>query len=160
TQLSFQMDKTDNRSRIRALVKQHLSQHKDECSLCTEAEEEALQLEETSESRAASREGYFDFDLAEFPLFRFHKSEPKSTGRDPLCYHDTISGKDGHPVPREWRVYPGPFGFGGQTTQALLYDLLQLYVEQGCYGSQIQFGTLRSLFLRRGERNPSKADYV
>src|SRR5262249_1316561 len=34
------------------------------------------------------------------------------------------------------------------------------YVEQGCRGSQIQFGTLRSLLLRRGERNPSARDYA
>ncbi len=60
---------------------------------------------------------------------------------------------------REWKVYPGHFGFGGQSAQVLLYDLLKLYVEQGCRGSQVQFGTLRHLFQRRGERNPSKRDY-
>jgi hypothetical protein len=60
---------------------------------------------------------------------------------------------------REWIVHPGPLGFGGPSSQALLYDLLQLYIEQGAQGSQIQFGTLRSLFLRRGQRNPSARDY-
>jgi hypothetical protein len=62
-------------------------------------------------------------------------------------------------VTRTWKAYPGAFGFGGSTAQALFYDLLQLYIEQGARGTQIQFGTLRSLFLRRGERNPSKRDY-
>ena len=101
--------------------------------------------------------GRYDFDLAEFPLFRFYRTPAKN--RDPLAYTDTITGHDGKPVAREWKAYPGPFGFGGASTQTLLYDLLQLYVEQGARGSQIQFGTLRSLFLRRGERNPSKRDY-
>ena len=41
----------------------------------------------------------------------------------------------------------------------LLYDLLQLYAEQGCRGSQLQFGTIRSCSSRRGERNPSSRDY-
>lgn len=103
--------------------------------------------------------GRYDFDLAEFPLFKFCKPSASRQDRLPIVYADSITGRDGQPVPREWRAYPGPFGFGGPSTHALLYDLLQLYTEQGARGSQIQFGTLRSLFLRRGDRNPSKRDY-
>jgi len=103
--------------------------------------------------------GRYDFDLAEFPLFSFCKPRLAAKSRDPLVYTDTITGRDGQPVTRTWKVYPGPFGFGGASTQTLLYDLLQLYCEQGARGSQIQFGTLRSLLLRHGERNPSKRDY-
>lgn len=103
--------------------------------------------------------GHYDLDLAEFPLFRLGKTAPVRANRTPLTYADTITGRDGAPVARSWTVYPGPFGFGGQSTQVLLFDLLQLYAEQGARGSQIQFGTLRSLFLRRGTRNPSKRDY-
>src|SRR5262249_44217292 len=77
----------------------------------------------------------------------------------PIIYTDAIRGQDGVPIRREWKVFPGPFGFGGSSAQALLFDLLQLYVEQGCQSTQIQFGTLRSLLLKRGERNPSKHDY-
>ncbi len=56
----------------------------------------------------------------------------------------------------------GAFGFGGQTTQQVLYELLQLYVEQGCRGTQIQFGTPRGLLLRiwPEARNPSAKDYA
>lgn len=107
----------------------------------------------------AEDSGRYDFDLAEFPLFRFCKTSPQRHHRDPIVYTDSISGKDGKPVPREWRAYPGPFGFGGPSTHALLYDLLQLYAEQGARGTQIEFGTLRSLLLRRGDRNPSQRDY-
>lgn len=103
--------------------------------------------------------GRYDFDLAEFPLFKFCKPSGTRQVRDPIVYADTIAGKDGKPVARVWRAYPGPFGFGGPSTHALLYDLLQLYVEQGARGTQVQFGTLRSLFLRRGARNPGKRDY-
>jgi hypothetical protein len=42
----------------------------------------------------------------------------------------------------------------------LLFDLFQLYIEQGARGSQIQFGTLRSLFQRHTKRHPSKKDYL
>src|SRR3954451_6356533 len=52
----------------------------------------------------------FDMDLAEFPLFRFAKSRDTASGQPPLTYADTITGGDGRPVTREWKVYPGPFG--------------------------------------------------
>ena len=102
--------------------------------------------------------GRWDLDLAEFPLFRFDKLG-RTDDRAPLVYTDAIRGGDGQPVTRTWKTYPGPFGFGGSTTQLLLFDLLQLYAEQGAQGSQIQFGTLRSLFRRHSDRNPSKKDY-
>src|SRR5205807_4357495 len=81
---------------------------------------------------AASGQGYFDFDLAEFPLFRLYRNRSSHDDRSPLIYRDTISGRGRQPVGREWKVFPGPLGFGGETTQTLLYDLLQLYCEQGC----------------------------
>src|SRR3954452_19736012 len=86
--------------------------------------------------------GRYDFDLAEFPLFRFYKNSLGKHDREPLVYKDTIKGKEGEPVVREWKAYPGPFGFGGPSTHLLLYDLLQLYAEQGSQGSQLQFGTI------------------
>lgn len=100
----------------------------------------------------------YDFDLAEFPLFSFGKRPPRDP-HAPLTYSDTIRGKDGRPVTRTWTAYPGRLGVGGPTAHALLFDLLQLYAEQGGRGSRVHFGTLRSLFLRRGQRNPSKKDY-
>src|SRR5207244_4502148 len=103
--------------------------------------------------------GRYDFDLAEFPLFRLSKQAPARSGREPLRYEDRITGPDGTHVPRSWVVYPGPFGFGGASAQVLLFDLLQLYAEQGGRGAQIHFGTLRSLLVRHGDRNPSQRDY-
>ncbi len=115
--------------------------------------------EGTLEDTETEATGRFDFDLAEFPLFRFYKNAPGRLDRNPLVYTDTIRGRAGEMVAREWKAYPGPFGFGGPSTQLLLYDLLQLYAKQGCRGAQLMFGTIRSLLHRRGERNPSKRDY-
>lgn len=100
----------------------------------------------------------YDFDLAEFPLFSFAK-RPARDRHAPLTYADTIRGRDGRPVARTWTAYPGRLGLGGATAHALLFDLLQLYAEQGGRAAVVHFGTLRALFLRRGERNPSKKDY-
>lgn len=109
-----------------------------------------------------SEVGRYDFDLAEFPMFRYAKETRATPTREPLTYSDMILGRDGAQVSREWKVFPGPFGFGGQTTQRVLYELLQLYIEQGCRGSQIQFGTPRALLLRmwREDRHPSTKDYT
>jgi len=75
--------------------------------------------------------GRYDFDLAEFPFFHFDKN-PDQPLKEPITYKDTITGKDGALVTREWKVYPSAaYGFGGTTTQLVLYDLLQLYIEQG-----------------------------
>jgi hypothetical protein len=103
--------------------------------------------------------GRYDFDLAEFPFFHFDKN-PDQPLKEAITYTDTITGKDGVSVIREWKVYPSAaYGFGGPTTQLVLYDLLQLYIEQGCKGNQIQFGTLYNLLQRRGIRTPSTRDY-
>lgn len=122
-----------------------------------------LQTEEVPEQTATESSseptGRYDFDLAEFPFFHFDKN-PDQPLRQPTLYSDTITGKDGVPVTREWKVYPSAaYGFGGPTTQLVLYDLLQLYIEQGCQGNQIQFGTLYNLLQRRGIRSPSTRDY-
>ncbi|HEX3878958.1 MAG TPA: hypothetical protein VHW24_18355 [Bryobacteraceae bacterium] len=103
--------------------------------------------------------GRYDFDLAEFPFFHFDKN-PDTPLKTAITYTDSITGNDGLPIKREWKVYPSAaYGFGGPTTQLVLYDLLQLYVEQGCKGNQIQFGTLYNLLQRRGIRTPSTRDY-
>jgi hypothetical protein len=100
---------------------------------------------------------YFDLDLAEFPVFSLSANgEVRTT---PLEYRDEIQGANGKRIERSWKVFPGPHGFGGPTAQALLFDLIQLYVEQGCKGTIIKFGTMRSLLLRRGKRHPGKDDY-
>ena len=113
-------------------------------------------------SSASDDSGRYDFDLAEFPLFRYCKQRRATVDRTSLTYTDSIVGKDGEEIQREWHCYPGAFGFGGATTQQVLYELVQLYIKQGCRGAQIQFGTPRALLLRiwPEARNPSQKDYM
>lgn len=120
----------------------------------------AKKVEPDAVHDASPGSGVFDYDLSEFPLFRFQTNREQKRDESPIVYADTIAGEGGSPVRREWKVYPGPFGFGGPSTQATLFDLIQLYNEQGGQGSQVHFGSLRALCLRRSSRNPSKRDYL
>src|SRR5688572_21399035 len=52
--------------------------------------------------------GRYDFDLAEFPLFRFCKPHRQKHDRGPLAYTDVITGTGGESITREWKVFPGP----------------------------------------------------
>lgn len=152
------MTTSEERERIRATIEQSLQQTRPFTGNSEITAAPSVDLFDEHPA-GADGQGYFDFDLAEFPLFRLYRNRDAHDVRVPLVYRDTILGRDRKPIAREWRIFAGPHGFGGETTQALLYDLLQLYVEQGCQGSQIQFGCPRQLFLRRGGRNPSRADY-
>jgi hypothetical protein len=155
----------ETRDDIRAILKDWLDENglKEPEAWTTQSEGEPEQVngfDTTEDDRIEEQSGRYDFDLAEFPLFRLHTASRAYRNRDPLEYSDTITGRDGKPVVRKWKVYPGAFGFGGATAQLLLYDLLQFYAEQGARGSQIQFGTLHSVLLRRNaDRHPSKRDY-
>ena len=81
-------------------------------------------VDETLTPPPDATDGRYDFDLAEFPLFRLNKLATAKSGQQPIRYSDSITGRDGQPVPRQWTVYPGASGFGGQSTQVLLFDLL------------------------------------
>ena len=104
----------------------------------------------------------YDHSLAEFPAFRFGKRrrEPEEVIR----FTDTIAG----PIPgedrlkREWTVYPSAkWGYGGATTQALLFDLHQIWKDEGFRGTRIHFGTLRNLYqCQHPGKNPSRLDYA
>jgi len=155
----------DSKAEVRAILQQWLERAAKstphDLTHCEPVQSKTAEEHEDKPSDPKTDEagGRYDFDLAEFPLFSLYKNRQASRGREPLAYTDTIRGRDGEPVERTWKAYPGPFGFGGATTQILLYDLLQMYCEQGASGTQIEFGTVRSLLMRRGERNPSKKDY-
>lgn len=116
--------------------------------------DESLAPEEPSEPS-----GRYDFDIAEFPLFRFEKPKLFKHSREPMEYRDIITGHEGVRVERVWRAYPGRHGWGGATTQDLFYDLLQLYIAQGCDGDHIEFQSFRSLLMNRGTRHPSAPDF-
>ena len=104
----------------------------------------------------------YDHSLAEFPAFRFGK---RRSGSDNLIrFTDTITvpGSNHERLERAWTVYPSArWGYGGATTQALLFDLHQLWKQDGFRGTRIHFGTLRHLFQSQHPgKNPSMTDYA
>jgi hypothetical protein len=149
----------ESREEIRAILKAWLERGENVPSESTSVPRTNSRRPTQNPPETTDVGGRYDFDLAEFPLFSLYKNRQSDSGRDPLIYNDTIKGQGGEAITRTWKVYPGAFGFGGSTAQLLLYDLLQLYCEQGARGSQIEFGTVRSLLMRRGVRHPSVKDY-
>ena len=106
---------------------------------------------------------YYDHSLAEFPAFRFGTRRRK--GHDQLIHFtDTITAPNSpsHRLTRKWTVYPSAkWGYGGGTTQALLFELHQIWKTQGFRGTRIYFGTLRHLYqCQHPGKNPSLLDYT
>lgn len=102
----------------------------------------------------------FDFDLAEFPLFRYDAHSRSLYRFEPLGYEDEVASPAGGRIARSWLAVPGPAGVGGPSAQALLVDLIQLYAAQGGGAAGIRYGSMRSLLLRRGRRHPSARDFA
>ena len=107
-------------------------------------------------------EARYDHSFAEFPAFRFGKR--RRGPNELLQFTDTIAAPDptDQPLTRAWTVYPSArWGYGGATTQALLFDLHQIWKTQGFCGTRIHFGTLRRLYqLQHPGKNPSTLDYT
>ena len=105
----------------------------------------------------------YDHSLAEFPAFRFGKRRRRGTD-ELIQFTDTIAAPNGTQprLVRQWTVYPSAkWGYGGATTQALLFDLHQIWKAQGFRGMRIYFGTLRNLYrCRHPGKNPSRLDYT
>jgi hypothetical protein len=103
--------------------------------------------------------GRYDHGLAEFPAFRFGKR--RRSDDELIRFSDTIHRQGGNPLHRTWTVYPSAkHGYGGATTQALLFDLHQIWRAQGFRGVRIHFGTLRNLYqLQHPGKNPAPSDY-
>lgn len=98
----------------------------------------------------------YEFNLAEFPVSTLAKH--LSGGPKVIEYQDTIVGKDGEIVPRTWKVSPSAeYGFG--TTQALgtLFELFQIWKEQGFTSPVIRFGSIYNLCKRTGIENETTA---
>jgi hypothetical protein len=101
----------------------------------------------------------YEMNLAEFPLAILSKQRPP--GLKMIEYHDakvkviqyedTIHGKNGELVPRRWTVIPSlRYGFGSQQLLSLLFELFQIWKEQGFASPQIRFGSIANLIKRQG----------
>lgn len=98
----------------------------------------------------------FDINLAEFPIAYLNRGRlPKNAKKTEIQYSDTIKGRDGNPIERNWTVEAlstidrkecedrekklgreltdseKKLGFGGPQTLEVIYELFQLWKEQG-----------------------------
>jgi len=97
--------------------------------------------------------------LAEFPAFHFGKRLSGDKHTD-IEFRDTIKGPSGEQVTRHWVTHPSRFGLGGATTQAMLFDLNQMWRRDAFQSRRIEFGSLNSLYqIRHPGKYPSKKDY-
>ncbi len=100
----------------------------------------------------------YELTLAEFPIFLLSKKKREDIKY--LQYSDTIIGKNGKIIPRKWRAYPdGELGFGTDSTLKCLYDLFQVWKEQGFEDQYIHFGSIYNLLKRRGAKSFSDDNY-
>lgn len=93
----------------------------------------------------------YELTLAEFPTFPVSKNQPEAF--KPRVFEDTINGKDGEVVKRKWTFIPhGEFGFGTPSTHSTLFELLQVWKEDGFSSQYIQFGSVFNMLKRMGKK--------
>jgi len=86
----------------------------------------------------------YEFNLAEFPVTMLSKRLPKNLKI--IEYEDTIIGKGGKLIPRTWRVKPSvDYGFGTSEALGTLFELFQIWKEQGFETPTIRFGSIYNL---------------
>ena len=92
--------------------------------------------------------GKYELSLSEFPVTLLSKSK---TDKPFIEYRDTIIGKNNEEVERIWRVYPdAKLGFGTASTFSSLFELFQIWKDQGFRDQTITFGSLYSFAKRKG----------
>ena len=124
------------------------------------AETGHAQLEQRS-PKVSSDVNVFELTLAEFPLTIFHTAPQEVRDRATYEYRDTIRGKEGAPVTRTWTLYKDPIcGFPNESTQTTLYEIIQIWKEQGFSSPTINFGSYLNILRRKGFKGrPGKKDY-
>jgi hypothetical protein len=104
----------------------------------------------------------YEMNLAEFPLAILSKQAPKDLkimviepkkGQKMevgiIQYEDTIEGKNGEIVPRQWTVLPSlRYGFGSPQMVSLLFEIFQIWKEQDFATPYIRFHSLSELIRR------------
>ena len=116
------------------------------------------QADTTAKKSVSLPRSKYEMNLAEFPLALLSKRKLKEVRI--IEYEDTITGNNGEMIQRKWTVSPSArFGFGSTTITALLFELFQIWKEQGFESRQIHFGSIYNLIQRTGLRNPGDKDY-
>jgi hypothetical protein len=89
----------------------------------------------------------YEMNLAEFPFAVLSKNRPEKL--EVIEYQDTIKGKNGNLVPRLWRLKPSiEYGFGSTELTSLLFEIFQMWKEQGFKSRRIHIGSIYNLIQR------------
>jgi hypothetical protein len=97
-------------------------------------------------SQALVRSKY-EMNLAEFPFAVLSKNRPAKL--EVIEYQDTIKGKNGNIVSRVWRLKPSiEYGFGSTELTSLLFEIFQIWKEQGFKERRIYIGSIYNLIQR------------
>ena len=106
----------------------------------------------------------FEINLAEFPIAYLNRGAlPEGYSKTEYQYKDVIKGRDGKPVERTWTIEAHAteetkneigerkktsLGFGGPATLEVIYELLQMWKEQGFKEPKIHVGSFYNLLKR------------
>ena len=104
-------------------------------------------LEKDGERTHALVRSKYEMNLAEFPFAVLSKNRPEKL--EVIEYEDTIKGKNGNLVPRLWRLKPSiEYGFGSTELTSLLFEIFQIWKEQGFKSRRIHIGSIYNLIQR------------
>jgi|RhiMetdeSRZDD1v2_1073273.scaffolds.fasta_scaffold324581_2 hypothetical protein len=89
----------------------------------------------------------YEMNLAEFPYAVLSKNHPDKLAV--IEYEDTIKGKNGAVIARLWRLKPSiEYGFGSTELTSLLFEIFQIWKEQGFQSRRIYVGSIYNLIQR------------
>ena len=115
--------------------------------------------QKTETPKGKPKKPRYELTLAEFPIALLSKV-PKGD-LEVLEYRDVIEGKDGKPTERTWRVVPSKkYGFGGPTTIGTLFEIFQIWHEQGFQDRQIKFQSIYRLIDRKFLHSKGRKNYL
>lgn len=110
----------------------------------TVAQQEPAKDVDRSQTNTRSK---YEMNLAEFPFALLSKNRPEKL--DVIEYKDTIKGKNGQIVDRLWRLKASiEYGFGSTELTALLFEIFQIWKEQGFKSRRIYIGSIYNLIRR------------
>jgi hypothetical protein len=142
------------------------STHTDESQLSFDDLSQPLLIDGVDSSRKPATEknaatlprSKYEMNLAEFPLALLSKRKLKEVRV--IEYEDSISGANGKLIQRKWTVSPSArFGFGSTAITSLLFELFQIWKEQGFASRNIQFQSIYNLIQRMGYRTTDDKAY-
>jgi len=140
-----------------------------------EAREEDHESEDVVEDYFISKpvNSVFEINLAEFPIAYLNRGQlPEGVSKTKYQYKDIIKGREGKPIERVWTIEAHAtdeitkngvtedvqLGFGGPATLEVIYELFQMWKEQGFKESMIHVGTFYNL-LKRLEWGTGNSQY-